>query len=118
MLQFFTSTLNYQLKSVKKIQLNILLNFNIDFDIFFLLKNRVGEKVTCFGWHAAWVAWLVKNTGMSVIICLIRESICIISYNIIFFFFIFCWGGKRVPHIYTVIELGRSIRQHIILRCI
>lgn len=35
---------------------------------------------------------------MIVIICLIRESICIILCNIIFTFnciFIFCWGGRR-----------------------
>jgi hypothetical protein len=95
---FLTSTLKelaykiLQFKSVKKTQLNILsLKFQDSsfWLILFNLNNRVGEKVTCFGCHAASVAWLVQDTGISVIICLIRESV--LSCTTLLFFF----GGGR-----------------------
>lgn len=77
---FLTSTLMapvYRIRSIeicKKNPINLIVKFNIlDIDIFYL-KNRVGEKVTCFRRHAASVAWLVQDTSMSVIICLIRKS--------------------------------------------
>lgn len=69
----------YKIRSIeiyekKANQIYFYFNFNIlDIDNFYL-KNRVGEKVTCFRRHAASVARLVQDTGMSFMICLIRES--------------------------------------------
>jgi len=53
---------------------------DFDFPSFYLIfipLNRAGEEVTCVGFHAASVAWLVKDNGMRYIGAFVGCSIII-----------------------------------------